>query len=57
MKAMRIDQNYFRITDGEKWWSASALTSGWLIVNRVGRVIKQRGDLGRRIIAAIEEVS
>lgn len=57
MKVKQISEDFWRITDGGKWWTAKSVANFglryWHITNSRGTLIDSGGPTGRRVIAAI----
>lgn len=58
MKVTRLQEDYYQVEDGNRWWTAKYLPhlpGSWHIENRKGREVSPTGLTGRRVIAEIEK--
>lgn len=58
IETMAVAPGMWQVTSGGRWWTvarvASATMVGWHITNEAGRTINEQGQLGRKLIAAVE---
>ncbi|MDJ0010141.1 hypothetical protein [Gordonia alkanivorans] len=58
-RVLRIEPGMWEVsTPHGRWWTVARLESqsmqGWYVTNETGRTVKADGQLGRRLIAAVE---
>lgn len=58
IKTMSVAPGMWQVTSGGRWWTVARMASrdmrGWHITNEAGRTINEQGQLGRKLIAAVE---
>ena len=52
---MELDREFYIVSEGKKWWTASKQADGWYIMTGdQHRIVQEDGRLGRKILASIE---
>lgn len=61
MKVERVSEDFWRVTDGHKSWTAKTVVNFglryWVIGNSRGTRVDPGGPTGRRVIAAIRKTT